>query len=88
MHLFVYACIYIYTHGSSNLMQDYFKYSYMDRNIIWGYECYSMLLDAFHNNHRVSIADTAYLCTSVIFNPESLKSVGCMQAILSKLPSN
>ena len=47
-----------------------------------------MLFDAFHNNHRVSIADTVYLCTSVIFNPESLKSVVCMQAISSKLPFN
>ena len=69
-------------------MQDYFKYSNMDRNIIWGYECYSMLFDAFHDNHRVSMADAAYLCTSVIFNPDSLKSVVCMQGILSKLPSN
>ena len=82
-------CLYLfYTHGSSNSMQDYFKYSNMDRNITWGYECYSMLFDAFHNNHKVSMADIAYLCTSVIFNPESLKSVGCMQAILSRLPSN
>ena len=88
MHLFGLCLYLINTHGSSNSMQDYFKYSNMDRNIIWGYECYSMLFDAFHNNHRVSMTDTAYLCTSVIFNPESLTSVGCMQAILSRLPSN